>query len=298
VLKEAAAHAEVNLMRGVAENIILRQRPRMGTACFDLLLDAENRKLDIEIPMNIRAGMMGGGMFIGVSGSTSLDRGTAKTRMEQMSKLDSCKHVSTNLVRSLWPSARNYIGLRGGSDDCKKLQVDPYHFDESEDMEMEAYQPVLKKVKQKLNADTLSRSIIDDLLDSAVESAEESERQLKDVFSKIMDSYSSETVQTTQMQEVPIYVDENLDDIFHKVISNYGGPSEIVDSALEGVKMVQCISCHKTSCNFIDLWDQNHACQVNKTMICEKCDFEILGREQFIEHVDCFHVEEPIIFIK
>ena len=242
-----------------------------------------------------------------VSGSTSLDIGTAKTRMEQMSKLDGCKHVSRNLDRSLWPSARNYVGLRGGSDDCNKLQVDPYHFDESVDMEMEAYQPVLKKVKQKLSADTLSRSIIDDLVDSAVESAEESERQLKDVFSKIMesftdcsglDSYSSETVQTTQMQEVPIYVDENLDDIFQKVISKYGGPSEIVDSALEGVKMVQCISCHKTSCNFIDLLDQNHACQINKTMICEKCDFEILGREQFMEHVDCFHVEEPIIFIK
>jgi hypothetical protein len=131
VLMEAAAHAEVDPMRGVGENIIMGQLPRMGTARFDLLLDAEKCKFGIEIPMNVGAGMMGGGMFFGVSGSTSLDRGTAKTRMEQMSKLDSCKHVSTNLVRSLWPSARNYIGLRGGSDDCKKLQVDPYHFDES-----------------------------------------------------------------------------------------------------------------------------------------------------------------------
>jgi DNA-directed RNA polymerase II subunit RPB1 len=65
VLMEAAAHAEVDPMRGVSENIILGQLPRMGTACFDLLLDAEQCKLGIEIPMNVGAGMMGGGMFFG-----------------------------------------------------------------------------------------------------------------------------------------------------------------------------------------------------------------------------------------
>ena len=57
VLMEAAAHAEVDPMIGVSENII------MGTACFDLLLDAEKCKFGIEIPMNIGAGMMGGGVF-------------------------------------------------------------------------------------------------------------------------------------------------------------------------------------------------------------------------------------------
>jgi len=69
VLMEAAAHAEVDPMRGVSENIIMGQLPRMGTACFDLLLDAERCKFGIEIPMNIGAGMMGGGMFFGAAHS-------------------------------------------------------------------------------------------------------------------------------------------------------------------------------------------------------------------------------------
>merc|ERR1719509_256838 len=63
VLMEAAAHAEVDPMRGVSENIILGQLARMGTACFDLLLDAEKCKFGIEIPMNIGGGIGGGGMF-------------------------------------------------------------------------------------------------------------------------------------------------------------------------------------------------------------------------------------------
>jgi len=65
VLMEAAAHAEVDPMRGVSENIILGQLARMGTACFDLLLDAEKCKFGIEIPMNIGGGIGGGGMFFG-----------------------------------------------------------------------------------------------------------------------------------------------------------------------------------------------------------------------------------------
>merc|ERR1719509_25055 len=70
VLMEAAAHAEVDPMRGVSENIIMGQLPRMGTACFDLLLDAEKCKSGIEIPMNVGAGMGGmGGMFFGSAAS-------------------------------------------------------------------------------------------------------------------------------------------------------------------------------------------------------------------------------------
>ena len=60
VLMEAASHAEVDPMRGVSENIILGQMPRMGTACFDLLLDAEKCKFGIEIPMNIGAAASSG----------------------------------------------------------------------------------------------------------------------------------------------------------------------------------------------------------------------------------------------
>merc|ERR1719187_2869227 len=69
VLMEASAHAEVDPMRGVSENIIMGQLPRMGTACFDLLLDSERCKFGIEIPMNVGAGMMGGGMFFGAAHS-------------------------------------------------------------------------------------------------------------------------------------------------------------------------------------------------------------------------------------
>merc|ERR1712186_104596 len=61
VLMEASAHAEADPMRGVSENIIMGQLPRMGTACFDLLLDAEQCKHGIEIPMNVGGGM--GGML-------------------------------------------------------------------------------------------------------------------------------------------------------------------------------------------------------------------------------------------
>merc|ERR1740137_205227 len=60
VLMEAAAHTEVDPMRGVSENIIMGQLPRMGTACFDLLLDAERCKFGIEIPMNVGMGMGAG----------------------------------------------------------------------------------------------------------------------------------------------------------------------------------------------------------------------------------------------
>ena len=52
---EAAAHSEVDSMRGVSENIIMGQLPRMGTACFDLLLDAEKCKFGIEGPTHAYA---------------------------------------------------------------------------------------------------------------------------------------------------------------------------------------------------------------------------------------------------
>ena len=73
VLMDAASHAEVDPMRGVSENIIMGQLPRMGTAAFDLLLDSEKCKYGIEIPMNVGVGlgMGGGGMFFGSAASPS-----------------------------------------------------------------------------------------------------------------------------------------------------------------------------------------------------------------------------------
>lgn len=56
---EAAEHAECDPLKGVSENIMLGQLAKMGTGCFDLLLDAEKCKQAMEIPTNIM-GPMGG----------------------------------------------------------------------------------------------------------------------------------------------------------------------------------------------------------------------------------------------
>ncbi|KAH3803781.1 hypothetical protein DPMN_132148 [Dreissena polymorpha] len=57
---EAAAHAESDPMKGVSEAIMLGQLARIGTGCFDLLLDAEKCKYGMEIPNTMGPGMMGG----------------------------------------------------------------------------------------------------------------------------------------------------------------------------------------------------------------------------------------------
>lgn len=93
VLMDAASHAENDPMRGVSENIIMGQLPKMGTGkqsfdrlkftevvginltgqfpgCFDLLLDAEKCKYGIEIQSTLGPDLMSGtGMFFG-AGST------------------------------------------------------------------------------------------------------------------------------------------------------------------------------------------------------------------------------------
>ena len=58
---EAAAHAEADPMKGVSENIMLGQLSKIGTGCFDLLLDAEKCKHGMEIPTNIGGGVIGPG---------------------------------------------------------------------------------------------------------------------------------------------------------------------------------------------------------------------------------------------
>lgn len=57
---EAAAHAEVDPVKGVSENVMLGQLAKIGTGCFDLLLDAEKCKEAMEIPQGIGAGALGG----------------------------------------------------------------------------------------------------------------------------------------------------------------------------------------------------------------------------------------------
>ncbi|XP_035714876.1 DNA-directed RNA polymerase II subunit RPB1 isoform X2 [Folsomia candida] len=73
VLMDAAAHAEVDPMRGVSENIIMGQLPRMGTGCFDLLLDAEKCKFGIELPTGPGpdGGLGMGGTFFGSASTPS-----------------------------------------------------------------------------------------------------------------------------------------------------------------------------------------------------------------------------------
>ncbi|EDV95382.1 DNA-directed RNA polymerase II subunit RPB1 [Drosophila grimshawi] len=70
VLMDAAAHAETDPMRGVSENIIMGQLPKMGTGCFDLLLDAEKCRFGIEIPNSLGSSMLGGAAIFMGGGST------------------------------------------------------------------------------------------------------------------------------------------------------------------------------------------------------------------------------------
>ncbi len=65
ILMEAAAHAELDPLKGISENIMLGQLGKCGTGCFDLLLDAEKCKLGMEIPTNLLGPMAGagGGLF-------------------------------------------------------------------------------------------------------------------------------------------------------------------------------------------------------------------------------------------
>lgn len=65
VLMDAAAHAELDPMRGVSENIIMGQLPRMGTGCFDLLLDVDKCKHGIELTLLGPGPDMGGTFFAG-----------------------------------------------------------------------------------------------------------------------------------------------------------------------------------------------------------------------------------------
>jgi DNA-directed RNA polymerase II subunit RPB1 len=53
ILMEAAAHAEVDPVKGVSENIMLGQLARAGTGCFDLVLDSEKCKQGMEIQSNV-----------------------------------------------------------------------------------------------------------------------------------------------------------------------------------------------------------------------------------------------------
>ncbi|KAG5899829.1 hypothetical protein JTB14_012300 [Gonioctena quinquepunctata] len=101
VLLDAASHAEVDPMRGVSENIIMGQLPRMGTGCFDLLLDAEKCKMGIPIPQAHGNDIMSAGMFFGSAATpSSMSPGGAMTPWNQ---------GATPYVGSAW-SPQNMMG--------------------------------------------------------------------------------------------------------------------------------------------------------------------------------------------
>ena len=61
VLMEAASHGEMDHLLGVSESIIMGQLPKIGTGCFDLMLDAEKCKYGMEIPTHmVASGLFGG----------------------------------------------------------------------------------------------------------------------------------------------------------------------------------------------------------------------------------------------
>ncbi|GMT04367.1 hypothetical protein PENTCL1PPCAC_26541, partial [Pristionchus entomophagus] len=79
ILMEAAAHSEVDPVKGVSENIMLGQLAKAGTGCFDLVLDAEKCKLGMEIPLNLGGGGFGGGGLFGGQSPASSAMSPAQT---------------------------------------------------------------------------------------------------------------------------------------------------------------------------------------------------------------------------
>ena len=49
ILVESSAHAEVDRIHGVSENVMLGQIHKGGTGAFDLILDSEKCKLGMEV---------------------------------------------------------------------------------------------------------------------------------------------------------------------------------------------------------------------------------------------------------
>ena len=72
ILLEAAAHSEVDNIKGVSENIMLGQLMRGGTGAFDLLLDGEKCKLGMQIPTNMMQTAANRAIFYGVGAQRSV----------------------------------------------------------------------------------------------------------------------------------------------------------------------------------------------------------------------------------
>ncbi|KAH9513866.1 DNA-directed RNA polymerase II subunit RPB1 [Bulinus truncatus] len=80
ILMEAASHAEIDPMKGVSENIMLGQLAKIGTGCFELLLNAEKCKDAIYIVPAQSTGTSRTGMFFGYTTNPVLQHKTLKRR--------------------------------------------------------------------------------------------------------------------------------------------------------------------------------------------------------------------------
>ena len=85
VLLDAACHAEVDPMKGVSENIMLGQLAKIGTGCFDMILNVEECKKAMAIPVNARfdsmmpSGLEGSMMFSSAATPASAGMSPAMT---------------------------------------------------------------------------------------------------------------------------------------------------------------------------------------------------------------------------
>ncbi|XP_076336415.1 RNA polymerase II subunit RpII215 [Tachypleus tridentatus] len=110
ILLDAASHSEVDTLKGVSENIMLGQLARMGTGCFDLMLDAEKCKYGIEIPMNLPGmGPVGGpGVFFGTVASPTSAMSPQMTPWNQGSTPAYASAWSPGLGSGMTPGAAGF----------------------------------------------------------------------------------------------------------------------------------------------------------------------------------------------
>ena len=116
VLVEAAFHSEIDMLRGVSENIVVGQLPPIGTGCFSLMLDAEKCKEGMEIPLNIGgSGMMmpGSGMFFGSAASPSSSMSPQMTPWNQGATPAYGESWSPGLGSGMTPGAASFSPSAG-----------------------------------------------------------------------------------------------------------------------------------------------------------------------------------------
>ncbi|KAL4221062.1 DNA-directed RNA polymerase II subunit RPB1 [Mactra antiquata] len=125
ILMEAAAHSEQDPLKGVSEAIMLGQLARIGTGCFDLLLDAEKCKYGMEIPIGVRAGMMSGvgrAMFFSAAGSPTQGMSPLMTPWQQSATPGYASAWSPD-VGSWYDSRKAGFSPSAASESCYRVYI-------------------------------------------------------------------------------------------------------------------------------------------------------------------------------